>query len=1451
MKRIVIFLVLSSLLVSLAMTVSFGQNAANVFLKKSTFVERADPSFEMKSMLFAFKLQNEQELKQLLEDQQDPNSPQYHQWITPEEFGRRFGAPEEKYQAVVDWLRHEGFSITHQYPNRLSIYFDGTASQVEKAFGVAVGIYEMENKRYYSNDRLPVVPQEFQDVAMDVLNLDSFPKDRPAFRSGSRLSMGPSDMWTAYNFFGLLGSGINGGGQTIAIVARTDFNISDVQIFRSTFGLLPNSPQKVFVSANPGNLGGNEEGEVLLDTEWSGAMAPNATIKVVISPDITTSIDYIVNNLTSAHVMSISFGFSELQRGSSARAHVINIFSQAASEGQTVLVSSGDQGAQQPIPGSLNSDGQDINYLCASPHVVCVGGTNLNPSFDSNGNATGYGGETAWSGSGGGKSSFVFKPSYQFGLGVPNDGARDVPDVAAIANTPGALINQSDNGGLIPMGGTSLSAPLWAGVFALVNQAGTGNGVGWANPRIYEMGRNEFSGGPAVFHDVTNGSNSTSTVLGFFAGTAFDQVTGWGSFNGDLFVRNFTPSSSGGITHLTPGTPTSGSIPANFSTTTCVLSQPQYTVDVPTGALQLVLSATVNSGAGLLARYGQPVTLLSGGTDFISAGSVLGSIGTVSIYAGPQSTPALAPGTYYIALVNCASSTNNFTLTATVVTPSSTAKVEEMAIDDGGGETGVLGNGLVVVNRLSPPRYPSTLKSIRVFVNSFSGQLNPVGNQIRLIAFADPSSSGRPPGSFSRLVDQLVTISGVAGFVDFNLANGPTISSGDWYVGFQYPNPGNGVLAAADTSGTQRQRSFFSNDNGTTFLGPLLLNGSPANLMIRGVVENDTVVASDAPIIDSLDASFLSDGSINLSVTGRDSGGNVKTLTETRLDSSGQVLGGGTFDISANVAGRTTFNFSIQIAGGNLLPNTSQIQLKLTDGAGLGSNTKTASLSPPGLNQTIPVGGAATNTTPGTGGSVRAGYAIVTVNSGAPPYGTAVFSVTQNGVVVSEAGVPASPPTTAACIFIDYRSAVPAKSSGLAFGTIDVNTGLAMVNRGSGTANISYLLRDGFGGTLAAGNSTLALNNHQALFINELNQIAPAFVLPPNFSTTIGFATLEIRSSQPLSIVALRLTTNQRGETLLTTTPVADLNKALSSASSYLAQFVDGGGYKTAYSLMNTSTSLESGTLRIFDDNGAALAIHQIGDPNGSFPAFSYSIQPGGFVALFTDGAPSSIHAGSIQLVPNQGTFTPVGAAVFSFTQGGILVTESGVPTAAPTNHARIYVDKSVGHDTGLAIAAPNGSPIFATLRAFLPDGTTSVGSGSISLSGNGHTAGFAGQFMNGILPNGFTGVLDISSSNPFVAVTLRSLSNARGDFLLTTFPIADFNQTAPFPIVFPQIADGGGYRTQFIQLGTSGSANSTLTYYGDNGSTLSLSKSALGTAETWNGAPDVGEVIIHKEQIK
>jgi sugar lactone lactonase YvrE len=469
-------------------------------------------------------------------------------------------------------------------------------------------------------------------------------------------------------------------------------------------------------------------------------------------------------------------------------------------------------------------------------------------------------------------------------------------------------------------------------------------------------------------------------------------------------------------------------------------------------------------------------------------------------------------------------------------------------------------------------------------------------------------------------------------------------------------------------------------------------------------------------------------------------------------------------------------------------------------------------------------GGSAIASTASRESETQAGYATVKVQSGSTPYGTAVFSFKQNGVTISEAAVPATPPVSSARLFIDYRSGVPAVPGRNDSGTIDVNTGIAVINPGSATANVSYELKDSNGIILAVGHGTLAAGNHFAKFIGQLNEVAADFSLPTDFQSAVQFGSLDINSDQPVSVLALRGTLNQRDEFLISTTPVADLGESPYAGSLYFPQFVDGGGYNTSLLLLNSSAQTASGTIQIFNNDGSPLTIGRAGGRESS--SFRYSIPSNGIYRFQSDGSPATTTGGWVRLTPDPSSPTPVGAGVFAYSRGNILVSESGVPSSVPTTHARVYVDLSGGHNTGIALADAGFAAPMITIKAYQADGVTNAGTGqgSLQLARGGHDAQFADQFIKG-LPADFKGVLDISSPTSFAAVTLRSLSNERKDFLITTFPVADANQIAPSPITFPQIADGGGYTTQFIFIGAGAPSAMTLSFYDNEGKPLIVGK--------------------------
>jgi subtilase family serine protease len=557
-----VIVILAFISISSSHSIAQVMNQDSPIPVKAHFVSRASSDLLIQGSIH-FHLRNGLELENLIAQQQDSQSKNYHKWLTPQEFGYRFGLENEKYKAVLSWLENNGIKVTNEWVNQLSIEFQAPASQVEKIFSVEMNKYEMSGVHYYSNDRSPQVPTDFISEIAQV-RLHNFPKYHstirypnqsriaPNFNNGTAsLSLGPQDFYKVYNASALFNDGIDGTGQTIGIVADSDFDVKDVNSFRSTFKLPQLDIEKI--ALGPIRVSGARD-EALLDIEIASAVAPMAKVQVAIVDqnvtDFNDAIRYFVNNSPQTKVINISFGLCERDDGISDEEVLDALFKQASAQGQSVFVSSGDDGANDCGDGT----GRQVNALASSPFVTAVGGTSLDPGFDTNGNATTYKGEEVWDGSGGGFSSLFSKPTYQLTSDIPSGSGRTVPDVALMAdpNTPGWAYFAG--GRLSIVGGTSASTPAWVGIFALANQLSKDSGLGAVNSRIYQLGSLQQKGGKKVFNDITTGFNSNHNVQGYGAKVGYDLATGWGSPSVNDFVRSFValPSDESGLTLISP-----------------------------------------------------------------------------------------------------------------------------------------------------------------------------------------------------------------------------------------------------------------------------------------------------------------------------------------------------------------------------------------------------------------------------------------------------------------------------------------------------------------------------------------------------------------------------------------------------------------------------------------------------------------------------------------------------------------------------------------------------------------------------------------------------------------------------------------------------------------------------------------------------------------------------------
>jgi pseudomonalisin len=623
------------------------------------------PDAEQQSSLDAF-----------IADRQDPTSPNHQQWLSPQAFEQAFGVSEQDLATLVQWLQQQGFSVDEIPAGRRSIVFSGTVRQVRKAFRTEMHHYRVGTKDHLANTTDPSIPDALSPVVNGLVSLHDFRsrpmhanvRPAPTYTDGSGgHALAAADFHTIYNLQSLIAQGNDGTGRSIAILGRTNVVLGDMAQFRSAMGLSANPPQIILNGADPGRQTG-DEGESDLDLQWAGAVAPGAAIKFVTSAStassdgVDLSAQYAVSN-NVADVVSLSYGLCEADLTTSGTNFYNSLWQQATAQGMTVFVSSGDSGAADcdASDATTATRGKGVNGLCTSPYATCVGGTQFddtaNPSqywSTSNGSnlssALSYIPEKVWNESGstsggsglwasGGGASIVFaKPSWQTGVGVPADGKRNVPDVSlSAASHDGYLVYSSDNATSTrtryTFGGTSASAPAFAGIMALINHK-QGTRQGNANPRFYQLAALQASGGPAYFHRVISGNNSVPGVPGFAASTStttptYNQATGLGSVDGDVLINQWSgilPS-----TTTTVSTQPSSGTYADAATFTATVSNVSANATTPTGTVQF------KDGN---ANLGSPVSLNNGTATLSTAELSTGSHDIAAIYSGNASHAA-------------------------------------------------------------------------------------------------------------------------------------------------------------------------------------------------------------------------------------------------------------------------------------------------------------------------------------------------------------------------------------------------------------------------------------------------------------------------------------------------------------------------------------------------------------------------------------------------------------------------------------------------------------------------------------------------------------------------------------------------------------------------------------------------------------------------------------------
>jgi len=604
-------------------------------VRQASDMGKVSPSMQLESMTLSIapSAAEKAELDTLVEAQQNPKSVQYHQWLTQEDFGTRFGLTEADLTQVTGWLERQGFTVKDVAPSRNLITFYGTVAQAESAFRTRIHQYRIGTDTRISNATEISIPQGLANVVAAVGGLSGFrPKPQavvkrlnPQFTSqfSGNHFLAPGDWATIYNLTPIYNAGYTGTGMHVGIAGQTYFPQADIDDFRAAAGLSATKLNMVCIStADCTNIAGEsvgDIGEANLDVEWSGGIANNATVDFVYASaddpeqDVFSAAVYLVTTYkvdgAVVPVISISYASCETQFSANMRTAFDGFLEEAAAQGQSVLNSSGDAGAAGCDQGSsIATQGAVADYPASSPYVTGVGGT----TFSADGSAASpepganqywsyssttdivssarqYIPETSWNDTaydqsqnpsntltsgGGGVSLYYAMPSWQWAPGnFSGAPMRFVPDVAFSASAdhdPYLLCSQEftsatdpsqtdgpscidgfrdSNSDLMAVGGTSASAPSFAGMLTLlVEKYGK---QGNFNQMLYSLAADPTKYA-AIFHDITTGSNaqpcsagSTGCVgglVGYEATAGYDLVTGLGSINGGALYAALAPS---------------------------------------------------------------------------------------------------------------------------------------------------------------------------------------------------------------------------------------------------------------------------------------------------------------------------------------------------------------------------------------------------------------------------------------------------------------------------------------------------------------------------------------------------------------------------------------------------------------------------------------------------------------------------------------------------------------------------------------------------------------------------------------------------------------------------------------------------------------------------------------------------------------------------------------------
>ncbi len=715
---------------------------------------------------FAKSDAQEAALQELLTAQQNPASPLYHQWLNPDQYAARFGMADADIAKVEVWLEQQGFTISRVARSKNTISFTGSVAQVEAAFSTELHTYKTGAKTHFAPSTDLSIPSAMAASVQSVTHLSDFrptahvkirkPVAAPNFTSSQSGShyLTPGDIKTIYDITPAYNAGYTGSGQSIAVVGQSLVATSDITKFQTAAGLTTKVPTLVLMpGTGTGTIYTDDESESDLDLEYSGAIAPGATIYLVYvgSSSNYGSFDALVYAVDEkiAPIISNSYGECESVLGQSEYNTYNAALEQAASQGQTVVSASGDDGStdcyeyyDQTTPSVTQAVGEGlaVDFPASSQYVTAMGGTEF-PSADVTAGSTTYwsaetstdtissaisyipeqvwnddtvsSGAASLGSGGGGVSIYTARPSWQTGVtGITSGSYRLVPDISLTASpdNAGFLYCSSDTSTgitgsctdgfrdssddyLTVAGGTSFDAPIFSGMLALINQARNSTGQGVVNSTLYTLAANATTYASA-FHDITSGGNecssgtaycSTAGEGSYYAGTGYDEASGLGSLDFNNLLTAWP-------------TTTTSSLAASTTTLTAATSTPVasandvITIAVASGSSLLT---TVPTGTLTVSVDGTTETstlaLSSGSATYTFASAVTGSHVINAVYSG-DSIYANSVGSVVVTVGGTTSSSSGtFVVAATNVTVASgSSGSSTVTVTPSGGYTGTV-----------------------------------------------------------------------------------------------------------------------------------------------------------------------------------------------------------------------------------------------------------------------------------------------------------------------------------------------------------------------------------------------------------------------------------------------------------------------------------------------------------------------------------------------------------------------------------------------------------------------------------------------------------------------------------------------------------------------------------------------------------------------------------------